>query len=366
MTRLKRARAHESLLKQAGRVKTTSFSTKDGRKHQFKSNGSLQWQKDRDGNQTTLIYDTNNMLTGITDASGRTLTIGMNGGLVQSLSDSLGIIATYTYFPGTVNLKEVAYQDGSKFKFEYDTAAVPGKVFLKTVRDADNKILETHEYDSQGRATTSEKEGGVEKYIFDYSTWINPNPYLSYNPYTLVKHKKNAGDPNYIETKYYFNKSKEKNYIWKTEGNCNCGSGSEVMTFEYDDRLNLKKKTDALGRQTAYTYNYQGDVLTMTDIYGTIAYTRDPYGRVLTMTDRMGGISTNTYDADGNLKTTKDALDYVTTFEYPATNNKGLPDSIKDARNKTTKFKWFASGLKWYRTVRRNTFCRIISVRRLD
>lgn len=36
----------------------------------------------------------------------------------------------------------------------------------------------------------------------------------------------------------------------------------------------------------------------------------------------------------------------VTTIEYPATNNKGLPDSIKDARNHVTKFKWFAnSGL---------------------
>ena len=69
-------------------------------------------------------------------------------------------------------------------------------------------------------------------------------------------------------------------------------------------------------------------------------------GQVLTYTDAMNGVWTNTFDANGNLKTAKDPLNFVTTIEYPTTNNKGLPDSIKDARNNTTKLKWFAaSGL---------------------
>lgn len=54
----------------------------------------------------------------------------------------------------------------------------------------------------------------------------------------------------------------------------------------------------------------------------------------------------NTFDGSGNPKTITDALGNITTIEYPLTNNKGLPDSIKDARNNITKFKWFpASGL---------------------
>jgi len=40
-----------------------------------------------------------------------------------------------------------------------------------------------------------------------------------------------------------------------------------------------------------------------------------------------------------------DALGKATTFDYPATNNAGLPESVKDARNNVTKFKWFSSGL---------------------
>jgi len=318
---------------------------KDGTKHQFNQSGFLVSITDLSGNQTTLNYNTNNSLTGITDPSGRTLSISMNSGLVQSISDSLGVIAVYAYYPNTSNLQTVTYQDGSQYKFEYDATTVAGKTFLKTVKDANDKILETHQYDSQGRATTSEKEGGIEKYIFDYSTWINPNPNQSYNPYTLVKHKKNANDQNYIETKYFFDKTKSRNFVWKAEGNCNCGSGSEVMNFEYDDRLNLKKKTDAVGRQTTYTYNYQGDILTATDTWGTVVYTRNEYGQILTTTDRMGGVTTNTYNAAGNLKTTKDSLNNITTIEYPATNNKGLPDSIKDARQNVAKFKWFANGL---------------------
>ena len=57
----------------AGGTYTLTF--KDGGKHQFSSEGKLQWQKDRQGNQTTLNYDANNALTGITDAFGRTLTV---------------------------------------------------------------------------------------------------------------------------------------------------------------------------------------------------------------------------------------------------------------------------------------------------
>jgi RHS repeat-associated protein len=78
---------------------------------------------------------------------------------------------------------------------------------------------------------------------------------------------------------------------------------------------------------------------------GTVTYTRNEYGQVLTTTDRMGGVTTNTYDASGNIKTVTDALGKVTTIEYPTTNNKGLPDSIKDARLNVTKFKWFPTGL---------------------
>ena len=115
-----------------------------------------------------LSYNGIGQLNGITDAFNRTLTITPNAnGTVQQISDSIGIVATYDYFPSTTLLKTVTYADGSKYKFEYTT--ISGKTYLATVKDALDNILETHQYDTNGRAWTSEKQGGVEKYTLDYT-----------------------------------------------------------------------------------------------------------------------------------------------------------------------------------------------------
>lgn len=92
----------------------------------------------------------------------------------------------------------------------------------------------------------------------------------------------------------------------------------------------------------------------MTDFLGTQTFTYNSFSEVLKYRDRVDSQNpdpnvatvTNTFDANGNLLTTKDALGYVTTLAYPTTNNKGLPDQVTDARNNVTKFKWFTtSGL---------------------
>lgn len=328
---------------------TYTINFKDGSVSQYTSStGLLLWKKDRNGNQTTYTYNEYNRLIGVTDSFGRTLTITPNTnpyqpGTISQISDSLGVIASYTYegaYPAL--LKTVTYSDGSKYKFDYQT--INDRPYLTTVKDAVDNILETHIYDSQGRATTSEVQGGVEKYTLDYA-----NANLDTNPYTTVT------DGLGRVTKYYFDKSKGKNLVTKTEGVCSgCGGGSEVTNYEYNDRWNVVRKTDALLNETTYAYDNEENLLTQTDVFGTQKWTYDSFGKVLTYRDRIDApnpdLNVNTavltYDANGNLKTVKDALNQITTVEYPATNNKGLPDSIKDARNNVTKFKWFPnSGL---------------------
>jgi YD repeat-containing protein len=144
---------------------TYTLTFKDGGQHQFSSGGRLISMKNRQGLQTTLGYDANSNLTSITDSFGRVLTVQMNNGLVTQVSDSIGLVAGYLYNPdGT--LQTVNYPDGSKYQFEYVT--VLGRPIISKVKDAAGKILEGHQYDSQGRATTSEKEGGVEKLTLQY------------------------------------------------------------------------------------------------------------------------------------------------------------------------------------------------------
>jgi RHS repeat-associated protein len=318
---------------------------KDGQIWYFSQSGTLQWETDRNGNQTNYSYNANNQLIGVVDPFGHSLTITPNAnGTISQINDSIGAVAvaTYGYDPTGALLKTVTYSDGSMYKFDYDTTTAPGKTLLTTVKDALDNILENHVYDSTGRAITSEKHGAIEKYEFDYAGWT------ATAPFTLVKHKKNAIDP-YIETKYYIDR-RGRNVVVKTEGLCGCGgAGAETVTYEYDNRANVTKKTDALDHITTYAYDPSGNLTTQTDVFGTQKFTYNTFGEVLTYQDRVDSQSqnpavytqVNTWDTNGNLKTITDALGKVTTIEYPSTNNKGLPDSIKDARNNITKFKWF-------------------------
>lgn len=328
------------LIKNGDNTYTLTF--KDGRIHHFSTNGTLLWQKDRNGNQTTLSYDTNGFLVGVTDAFNRTLTISPNtDGTVASISDSLGNIATYEYYPSTTQLETVTYADGSKFKFEYVDKVVSGvtKTYLATVQDALGNILETHLYDPQGRAYTSEKHGGVEKYTLVYDS----QPSATSSGQTTVT------DARGRETKYTYDRWYASNLIIKTEGVCGAcgGSGSEVTEYKYNDNLSLKEKKDAFGVKTEYTYDADGNVLeekvsnSQSVLLWKDTYTYNSFGQALTHTDRMNGVTTNTYSTNGNLLTTKDPLNNTTTFTYTTL---GQPATIKDARNNTTTLTYDTQG----------------------
>src|SRR6266550_1658501 len=138
---------------------------KDGRVHQFNASGKLLSLTDRHGNQTLLIY-TNGTLSSIADPFARVLTVTTNGsGRVLSLSDSLGTIATYTY-GGSSELLTTTYADNSRYTYSY--TGTPGGLGLTTVTDALGNIVEQHDYDAQGRATSSQLHGGVNRYTLSY------------------------------------------------------------------------------------------------------------------------------------------------------------------------------------------------------
>ncbi len=319
---------------------TFTLNFRDGRIHHFSAAGSLLWQKDRNGNQTTLSYDTNGFLVSVTDPFSRTLTFTPNtDGTVASISDSVGTIATYDYHTGTTQLKSVTYPDGSKFKFEYDSTTVPGKVFLKTVKDVLDNILETHIYDTSGRATTSEKHGGVEKYTLNYAATPGP-PFLNAGLTTVT-------DALGRVTNYHYKRWYGTNFITKTEGVCSCGgAGSEVTEYTHNDKLLLINKKDAFGVETDYTYDDDGNLLKQKERNGGFVFWEDNYsynsfGQVLTHTDRMNGVTTNTYSTNGNLLTTTDPLNKTTTFIYTTL---GQPETVTDARNNTTTLTYDTQG----------------------
>jgi RHS repeat-associated protein len=298
-----------------------TLSLKDGSVHRFNAAGKLLTLADRNGNQTALTYDANNLLVSVANPFGRTLSVTTDAnGRILTLSDSLGTIATYAY-GGNNELQSVTYPDGSMFQFAY---VFSPRLVLTSVTDALGNVLESHTYDALGRALTSEKQGGVERVTFNY----------------ISDTETDVTDALNRLTKFFFDKSRGRNVVTKVEGMCSCG-GSQSQTWTYDGQLNVTAMTNALNQATTYTYDENGNQLTETDVLGTRSYTYNSLGQVLTSTDVMNGVTTSTYDARGNLLSVKDNLGYTTSFTYDA---RGLLLTVTDARAKVTTFAYNATG----------------------
>ena len=126
---------------------------------------------------------------------GRTVSVLTNtNGQVVSLSDSLGTIATYAY-GSNQELLSVTYADNSAFHFSYD-----GSLRLTAVTDALGNIVELHAYDGQGRAITSEKQGGVDHYSLSY----------------VSSTETDVTDAQGRVTKYTFDTSKSRNVVTRS------------------------------------------------------------------------------------------------------------------------------------------------------
>lgn len=291
-----------------------ALTQKSGGVQRFNPAGRLSSIEDRNGNRTTLTYGPAGILSSITDASGRTLRVETDAaGRAVFLSDEAGPVASYTYGPAQ-ELLSVAYPDGSGYVFEY--ASVADRPLLTSVRDRLGNLVEAHEYDAEGRAVTSARDGGAERYTLAYV---------------------GAGETRVTDglgrvTRYLFDASRPLRVLTRVEGQCACG-GSRVETWTHDAQLNATSQTDALGRSVSYTYDSSGNVLTATDAAGATRFTYDAFGQVLTAADPLGNVTRFAYDARGNLLSVADAEGGVTSFTYDA---RGLPLTVTDPRGQVS------------------------------
>ena len=299
-----------------------TLTFKDGRVHQFNASGKLLSLRDRNANHTVLAYDGNGKLASITDPFGRMLNVSSNAnGRITSISDTLGVIATYSYGSNS-ELLSVTYADGSAFLFAYTTAN--SRLVLASVSDVLGNVLESHTYDAQARALTSEKHGGVERVTLNY----------------VSSAETDVTDALGHLTKYFFDKNKSRNVVTRVEGNCSCGN-SQVQTWSYDNQLNVVSHTNALGQTATYTYDADGNQLSATGVLGTSSFTYNQFGEVLTATDALNGVTSNTYDTAGNLLSVKDALNNTTTFTY---DSRGQLLTMTNTLGKITTLTWDTSG----------------------
>ena len=161
--------------------------------------------------------------------------------------------------------------------------------------------------------------------------------------------------------------------------NNSAGSGCSSCTvrgsiqYQYDNFGNVTLMTDELGHTTAYTYDSNQNLLTVTaqvssTAYATTTYTYNSFGEPLTVTDALGNTTTNAYDANGNLLTVTtpapngstpgsvthfaynslgeltqitDPLGRITTLTYTSV---GLINTITDPQNNVTTYAYDSRG----------------------
>ena len=117
-----------------------------------------------------------------------------------------------------------------------------------------------------------------------------------------------------------------------------------ITVNEYDTDGNVVKVTDALGGITQRTYDGHGNVLTEAHALGnTRTYTYDANDNRLTEKDPLGATTTYTYNSRKQVLTVTDSLGRVTTNVYDANGNL---TSTKDAAGNTTTYTYTTSGLQ--------------------
>lgn len=123
----------------------------------------------------------------------------------------------------------------------------------------------------------------------------------------------------------------------------------QTITYAVQSRTNFTQSvTDALGRQTAYTYDTMGNVTSVTRLAGTpqaittsFAY-KPKYNQVTSVTDPLGHTTTFTYEGAGNPTTITNPLGQNTTITY---NGFGQPLSVTDPLNNNTQFSYDGTDL---------------------
>jgi YD repeat-containing protein len=144
----------------------------NGERKVFDANfGILLSTADRNGNTTGFSYGGGLLLLAVTDAASRHLYFTYQQilvgqfpvNVVSSVTTDFGVSLSYQY-DNLARLVKVTEPDGTFTTFAYTPANL-----ISTVTDTNGKILESHTYDSYGRALTSSQAGGVNAVTLTYS-----------------------------------------------------------------------------------------------------------------------------------------------------------------------------------------------------
>ena len=293
-----------------------TLTLSDQTKYKFSgSTGRLESVTDRNGNATTISYNSEGNVQAITDPAGRKITLAYHEGLVESATDPMGHTVKYTYEEG--NLKSVTEpgEASPRWQFKYDGSHRMTKLI-------DGRGGETaNEYDSSNRVTSQTDPAG-RTLAFEYEPFQTK----------ITNHATGS------VTDEYFTSQDEPVSITHGFGT----AYASTAAFTYDEAGDVLSGTDGSGHTTKYTYDSADDRTSMLDPdnhetkweYNSthdVISTTTPSGEKTTIKRDSHGnaevverpapsgekqITKYAYDAHGNLTSMEDPLKRTWKYEY--------------------------------------------------
>jgi YD repeat-containing protein len=140
------------------------------------NSGQLLSITDRNGNVTSLTYDSSYRLVTVTDPASRHLYFSYanpSSYLVTAVTSDVGLSLSYSY-DDLGRLIQYTKPDNTTVSFQYNG---PYSNLISTVLDSNGVVLESHTYNSCGQGLTSVRAGGVEAVTVSYpiSCWDGAN-----------------------------------------------------------------------------------------------------------------------------------------------------------------------------------------------
>jgi YD repeat-containing protein len=243
----------------------------------------------RNGWTRTYVYNASGQLATITNGFGRSLALAYDGsGQLVTVTTPDARMIGYAY-DSAGRLSVVTYPDGKTRSFAYENASFPQA--LTGIYDEDGARWGTFAYDAQGRATSTELSGAVNRYQVSYpaagaATVIDPLNTSRNFSYSTTKGKlavtggslpsgegesdaaSRVQDANGLITSETDFKGIKTDTTWDVARRLPLSvtravgtPEAQTVTTQWHATFSLPVLVTESGRTTAYTYDDKGNVL---------------------------------------------------------------------------------------------------------
>jgi RHS repeat-associated protein len=262
-------------------------------------------------------YNTDGLISSVSDHANRQVTFGYDAdaNLISSV-DVLGQTWEYAYDVNHHMTQMIDPTDHETVTNEYDAL---GRVFHQY--DAKGDLVLTITYNEDNTSTITDAGGQSEKNRFDSRG-------------TVIQ----VSDQSAIPSNTTYDSNFRPSIISDEVGD------TTNLTWS-DDGVNLTQVQDALGQTTSINYDNLNNITsTVNSANFQTEYFYEDFLHPTLLTrsiDALGAETTYSYDADGNLLSITDPLNHTTTYGYDAYGNR---TSMTNALNETTTYSYDAFG----------------------